>query len=192
MTVAASRLLRWALLTALALAPAVAGAAEPPQWLLGQWVLNNELTKTAQPEGKETRDGFDSFGRPTITIGGIPLPGTGGGMSGPVSSAPTRDPSILRCSEFSVEAVGNELLVTYVGIGSEKVKAGNDQGRKTKWNRSKLTSSYETTTRKVTQTYQLGKDGRVTVTVSLNPNQGSTVIDKRVFERPAPEAAPAG
>jgi hypothetical protein len=162
-------------------------AAGPPTWLLGRWQLDNELTHEAQPEGRE-RGSFSGLGRPTVTIGGLPVPGTGGGAS--AAGEPGPDPDVLRCAELEVATVGDELLFTFVGEGSEQLEAGNDQGRKTRWNRSRLTSSYETTSRKVTQIYEKRRDGALLVTVKLNPNQGPTVIEKRVFVRPPATPSP--
>lgn len=152
--------------------------------IIGNWLLNNELTSEAQPEGKETHrfGGIGGSVRPSISVGGIPLP-TGGGSQGEVSSAPTRDPKVLSCAELSIEHVGDDILLTYQGVGSESLTPGKVQGTRTRFSDRKLTSSYVTTTRKVSKTFELRSDDRLLVTVKLNPKQGSTVVHKRVFDR---------
>ncbi|MFP6815404.1 MAG: hypothetical protein VB948_07640 [Pseudomonadales bacterium] len=157
-------------------------AADSPG-LIGSWTLNNELTLEVQPEGKQTsRWGGNSSVRPTISVGGMPIP-TGGSSQGQYSSAPTRDPKVLSCAELGIEHVGDDVHLTYVGVGSETLTPGNVQGTRTSFSQRKLTSRYETTTRKVSKTFELRKDGRLLVTVKLNPKQGATVVHKRVFDR---------
>lgn len=158
-------------------------AAAESESLIGSWTLNNELTSEVQPEGKEThRLGGGNWVRPSISVGGIPLP-TGGGSQGEISSAPTRDPKVLSCAELDVEYVGEDILLTYQGVGSETLTPGNVQGTRTRFSVRKLTSRYETTSRKVSKTFELRDDGRLLVTVKLNPKQGATVVHKRVFDR---------
>jgi hypothetical protein len=166
------------------LAAALAGwsVADSPD-LMGSWILNNELTSEVQPKGKENhRFGGTNSVRPSISVGGIPLP-TGGGSQGEYSSAPSRDPKVLRCNELGIERVGDDVHLTYQGVGSETLTPGNIQGTRTRLSLRKLTSSYSTTTRKVSKTFELRDDGRLLVTVKLNPKQGATLVHKRVFDR---------
>ena len=160
----------------------VCSAAADSPGLIGSWTLNNELTKEAQPEGKETHRFGGGSVRPSISVGGIPLP-TGSGAQGEYSSAPNRDPKVLSCAELSIERVGDDILLTYQGVGSETLSPGNVQGTRTSYSRRKLTSRYATTTRKVSKTFELRSDDRLLVTVKLNPSQGATVVHKRVFDR---------
>ncbi len=151
--------------------------------LIGSWTLNDELTREVQPTAKDThRFGGTGSVRPSISVGGIPFP-TGGGSQGEYSRAPTRDPKVLSCAELGIEHVGDGIRLTYVGVGSETLTPGNVQGTRTRFSQRKLTSRYETTTRKVSKTFELRDDGRLLVTVRLNPKQGATVIHKRVFDR---------
>ena len=55
--------------------------------------------------------------------------------------------------------------------------------RKKKWSSRKLSSSYVSTSRKVSMTYEIRKDDRLLVSVKLNPKKGPTREFKRVFER---------
>ncbi len=170
------------LLSVVAALLAAWGAADPPA-LIGTWVLNNDLTSEVQPNGKQTRrfEGLSGV-HPTITVGGIPLPSTGTEQP-EYSTGPTKDPEVLACTELSIETMGDDVLLTYHGVGSETLTPGNVQGTRTKLTKRKLTSRYETTTRKVSKTFELRDDGRLLVTVSLNPNQGPTIVHKRVFDR---------
>ena len=160
----------------------IATAAADSPGLIGSWTLNNELTSEVQPEGKETQRFGNSSVRPTISVGGMPIP-TGGSSQGEYSSAPTRDPKVLSCAELGIEHVGDDIHLTYVGVGSETLTPGNVQGTRTSLSHRKLSSRYETTTRKVSKIFELRNDGRLLVTVKLNPKQGATVVHKRVFDR---------
>jgi len=158
-------------------------SGEPPSELYGPWVLNSELTREAQPEGKASGGGTGGFGRPQVTVGGLPVPGPGSGGT-PAISGNARDPGVLRCGRLEIEPVGEEVRLNYVGVDTEQLRAGDDQGRVTRWTRASLYSVYETTQRRVSQDFELRDDGRLLVTVKVNPNQGPTVTTKRVFERP--------
>jgi hypothetical protein len=120
----------------------------------------------------------------SVSVGGISLPGSSGSAQpGPGGTA--KDPEVLRCREMQISSEGEDLLFNFVGVGKERVKRGNNQGRVSKWNRSKLTSRYETTSRKVERIYQLQEDGTVMVTVKIKPRKAARIIQKRVFQRPA-------
>jgi hypothetical protein len=166
----------------LAILAAGSATAESPG-LIGNWTLNDELTAEIQPLGKEThRLGSNSSIKPSISVGGMPFP-TGSSSQGEVSSAPTQQPKVLSCAELSMEQVGDDIHLSYLGVGSETLSPGNVQGTRTRISTHKLTSRYETTSRKVSKTFELRDDGRLLVTVKLNPKQGATVVHKRVFDR---------
>lgn len=167
-------LVLWMPLTA-----AAAGESE----LFGHWVLNQELTSEEQPDGPEQRRLFNNLPQASVSVGGMPLPGTGGGSGLPQVPGSSRDPAVLRCSELTIEPLGDDLHVTWVQVDSATIERGDDQGLVSRWSKRKLTSHYETTSRKVRQTYEVRRDGTLLVTVKLNPNQGAAVIHKRVFER---------
>ena len=164
-------------------------AADPPAWLLGDWVLNNELTAAAQVK-KKSGNGFGNFSS-SVSVGGVPLPGgSSGAQQGPGGTA--KDPDVLRCREMSITTQDEDLLFEFTGVGKELMKPGNNQGRVTKWNRRKLTSKYETTSRKVQRIFESGDDGTLVVTVKIKPKQAASNIQKRIFERPvASDSAPA-
>jgi hypothetical protein len=161
---------------------AVGAAAAPPEWLLGDWVLNSQRTHELQP--KQSGGGNGGFGSPSISVGGVGIPLPGQASQTPVGSA--RDPRVLRCEAMTVNTEGDNVHFVYLGAGEEIMKPGNDQGRKTSWNRSKLTQRYSTTSRTVTKTYRLEEDGSLEVKVKLAPKGAKSVTHIRVFERPTP------
>lgn len=171
-----------ALLTGAATITAAAAAGET---ILGHWVLSPELTHAEQPDGPVQKKGwFSNAPRTTVTVGGVPLPGTGGDSGLPAISGSPRDPEVLRCPELTIEAAGEDQLeLDYQGVGTQTLERGDDQGLVSRWNDRRLTTRYETTSRKVSQKFELRRDGRLLVTVRLDPNQGATTIHKRVFER---------
>ena len=172
-----------ALLLTLYAACAISADPAAPEWLLGDWVLNSEKTHSLQP--KQTDGGGDiGFGSPSISVGGvgIPLPGGSGTGSTPGGA---RDPRVLRCDAMTVTTADRDLHFTYRGSGEEQMKPGNDQGRKTSWNRKKLTQKYTTSSRSVSKTYQLDGDGALVVRVKINPKGSKSATHVRVFERPS-------
>jgi hypothetical protein len=167
------------------LTPAV-NAAQPPEWLLGNWILNSERTHELQPE--QSSGGGSGFGSPSISVGGVFIPLPGGSQP---STGGARDPNVLRCASMTVAMQGPDVHFSYTDAGEEVMKAGNDQGRKSSWNTSKLTQKYTTTSRSVTKTYQLQSDGLLVVKVKINPKGSKSVTHVRVFQRPeslTPEA----
>ena len=155
-------------------------AAEPPEWLLGDWILNSELTHELQPEQRD--GGTGGFGSSSIVIGGVGVPLPGGSGTAPAGSA--RDPRVLRCDAMTVSMVDGKVHFLYQGSGEETMKPGNDQGRKTSWNSTKLTQKYSTTSRTVTKTYRLDDNGRLEIRVKLAPKGSKNATHVRVFERP--------
>lgn len=161
--------------------PAGAGAAE--SGLAGRWALNRELTLAEQPDGPEQRAVFDNLPRTGVSVGGVPLPGPGNAPLPRAAGSP-RNPTVLETTWLSIEPLDDDRIrLGYDGGRSEELSRGNDQGLVSRWSARKLTSRYETTRRKVKQEYELRRDGRLLVTVRLNPNRGPSVVHKRVFDR---------
>lgn len=166
-----------------------AAAADPPA-LSGHWVISAELTRAAQPDGPQQKNGlFERMPRASVSVGGMPLPGSAGAVLPSAPGSP-QDPRILRCHEMLIDAGDETLRIDCGEAGSEVLQRGNDQGLVSRWSNRKLTSRYETSSRKVSQTYQVRRDGTLLVTVKLDPNDSAAVVHKRVFQR-AP-AGPAG
>ena len=178
---------RWLLAALLLAASSAALAKGEPTDLLGDWVLNSELTHELQPE--QSGGGGGGFGSPTISIGGVgvPLPG---GSSSAAGSGTARDPRVLRCDAMTVSMAAENVHFVYNGSGEETMKPGNDHGRKTSWSRTRLTQNYSTNVRKVKKTYELDDEGRLIVKVKINPKGAKSATHVRVFERPI--AADAG
>jgi hypothetical protein len=179
-------LLRWLLAAAVLAAPAAVQAKGEPTELLGEWVLNSELTHELQPE--QSGGGGGGFGTPTISIGGVgvPLPR---GSSNAGGSGGARDPRVLRCNAMTVTMSEEDVHFAYQGAGEETMVSGNDHGRKTSWSRDRLTQKYNTNVRSVRKSYELDDEGRLIVKVKINPKGSKSATHVRVFERPA--AVPA-
>lgn len=176
--------LRSAALLLLLATTTTAAASELP----GRWVLSPELTHEAQPDGPQQKSGvFEKLPNASVSVGGMPIPGTG---TAALPSAPgnARDPRVLRASTLAIEDHDDTLRIDYGESGSETLKRGNDQGLVSRWSRRKLTTRYETSSRKVSQSYEVRRDGTLLVTVKLNPNDSAAVVHRRVFQRPDPEA----
>ena len=156
-------------------------AADPPTWLLGDWVLNSEKTHELQPKQSSGVDS-GSFGMPSISVGGVGIPLPGG--SSAAGSGGGRDPRVLRCEAMNVAMEGEKVHFSYHGVGEESMQPGNDQGRKTSWRGTRLTQKYTTTSRSVSKTYQLDDDGMLLVRVKINPKGSKSATHIRVFERP--------
>ena len=157
--------------------------------LSGHWVVSPELTREAQPDGPQQKSGmFEKLPNATISVGGMPIPGTG---SAALPSAPgtARDPRVLRAGSLTIEELDDSLHLNFGESGSETLKRGNDQGLVSRWSRRKLTTRYETSSRKVSQSYEVRRDGTLLVTVKLNPRDSAAVVHRRVFQRPAPDTA---
>ena len=154
--------------------------------IAGRWQLNDALTREANPPEKRSNSTFGGFGAPTLVVGGmpVPIPGTGGSQPGIGGSSP--DPAVLRAIELAIQPAGDRITLEYVGAATETLGRGNVQGQKSSWDERMLKTSYETTTRKVSQVYEVDADGRLRVEVKLNPNQGRTQKHYRVFDRVTP------
>jgi hypothetical protein len=169
------------LLVALALL-AMSGTATA-DGLAGHWRLNDALTRELQPAQKAASGSTSGFGQPVVVVGGMPVPLPGTSAPQPGLGGPSPDPMVMRCAELTVTPAGEELLLEFHGVGSERLRRGNVQGLKSRWNDRKLTTRYATTTRTVSQTWEVNRDGRLVVTVKLNPDHGKTQTHKRVFDR---------
>ncbi len=172
-----------------ALIIASGAASADPGDLSGHWVVSPELTREAQPDGPQQKNGmFEKLPNATISVGGMPIPGTG---SAALPSVPgnARDPRVLRASTLDIEELQDSLRIDFGESGSETLKRGNDQGLISRWSRRKLTTRYETSSRKVSQSYEVRRDGTLLVTVKLNPRDSAAVVHRRVFQRAAPASA---
>jgi hypothetical protein len=157
--------------------PGAGARADTP--LTGRWILNDALSAEAQPKPSK-RSSTARGPQASVSVGGMPLPRSGDGL--PTIAGNPQDPKVLRCTELTIAPAGDELRLEFAGVGSESLKRGNDQGLVSRWSARKLTTGYETTSRRVSQVYQVRRDGRLLVTVTLRPNQGTRTVYKRVFD----------
>ncbi len=151
--------------------------------LVGAWTLNVERTEAVQPDNSTSHwwEGLGGNFSTSVSVGGIPVP-TGSAGPEPQIGSPG-PPQMLRCQALTIEHVDDSLLLTYQGVGSEILKPGAYRGMRSEWSRRKLTSSYESTTRKVKRSLEVDKDGRLLMSVTINPRKGKTLRYKRVFDR---------
>lgn len=159
------------------LTPAFAAADDG---LTGRWALNAELTAEAQPKPSKRSQSSTRGPQVGVSVGGMPLPRSSAGL--PTVAGNPQDSKVLSCTELTIEREGDRLRLDYGGAGSETLQRGNDQGLVSRWSARKLTTGYETTSRRVSQVYQVRRDGRLEVTVTLRPNQGARTVYKRVFD----------
>jgi hypothetical protein len=164
----------------------LAGTAAAADGLAGHWRLNESLTREVQPETKGSASTASGLPQPMIVVGGMPLPVPGTAAPRPGLGGASPDPMVVRSTELTVTPVGDELALEFTGVGGDRLRRGNNQGVVSRWNERKLTTHYRTTTRKVSQTWEVRRDGRLLVTVKLNPDHGKTQTYKRVFDRVPP------
>ena len=90
---------------------------------------------------------------------------------------------MLRCQTLGIASSSEGLLLTYHGVGAETLRPGAYRGMRSRWSGKKLTSNYESISRKVKRTLEVQKDGRLLMSVAINPRKGKTRRFKRVFDR---------
>lgn len=169
------------------LAFAIPAVAEDDPAFVGQWVLNAELSEEKQPKKKS---GGGSGFRPSVSIGGIYVPVPGGGDSG--GGTPIKTPDAVYAKQITIARLdAKTVVVKYHKLGVDTYVAGNVQGTKTRWSDDKLTSSYKATSASVNESFEVEDDGRLHITIKVNPKSGSTRTFKRVFERAADRAEAA-
>ena len=162
-------------------APGVAGAEESA--LLGTWTVNIQRSQEIQPDNANVRwwEGLEGNFSTHVVVGGVGVP-VGGGAK-PEGDAGIPNPEMLRCQSFSIETNEHGLLLTYHGVGEEKIRPGAWRGLHSAWSARTLTSNYESTTRKVNRTLEIQRDGSLLMSVTINPRKGKTRRFKRVFDR---------
>ena len=118
----------------------------------------------------------------SVSVGGVsvPLPGGGSSESGGVK---LKDPDILFCQELEIALDGEVVVLSYLGLGEEKMRPGKHQGKKVRWTGKKLSERYKTSSRSVEKTFELVGPDEMQVTVRLNPKHGDTRIYTKIFNR---------
>ena len=90
---------------------------------------------------------------------------------------------------MSIQEIDDVVLVNYGASASAEFVPGKHRGRTTRWTHKKLSQTYSTLSRRVSQTYQLERDGDLLVTVKIDPKEGRSRVYKRVFDRVLPDGA---
>ncbi len=178
------------MLTAALIAAAGTAMAGKPAAIDGHWRLDNDATVAVQPE--DARKSSFGFGRvkPTITVGGVPIPLPGDSATQDLGQP--KDPEELHCQVLTIATTDKSVELTYDGDASSRWRDGEFRGMTTRWSRSRLTNRYQTMSRKVSKRFELRSDGMLEVTIVIKPKSGKKVTYKRVFQRfdPASEIAP--
>ena len=102
---------------------------------------------------------------------------------------PSKDPAVMRCNVMSIETDGDRIKLTYDEDGRETIRKGHYRGRDTKVKKKEFQQKYKTPDRKVTKTWSVRDDGRLLVSVKLNPTRDRARTFNRVFDRVDPSAA---
>ena len=155
----------------------------------GHWKINHAETDKVTPKTKEGSGVQGNLGRfkPTIDIGlGLPLPKKIGGR--PYSSLAPQDPKVLGCTTMQLQQQGKKVNVLYDSLDKETLVKGDYRGRKTKISSRQIQQNYKTGDRKVTKTWAIRDDGRLLVTVKLNPKKDKARTFLRVFDRVSADA----
>lgn len=152
--------------------------------LAGTWTVNVQLSQAAQPDNANARwyEGLSGNFSTSVSVGGIPVP-VGGNNPTPEGTGGIPNPDMLRCQSFTIEITGDDMFLTYAEVGKEHLRQGHYRGRRNKWTNTNLSTNYESTSRKVTRTLEVQKDGRLMMSVKINPKKGKTRRFVRIFDR---------
>ena len=157
----------------------------------GHWEVNYEETDKVT-ETYEEGSGIgkrNPFGNASVNVGGLPLPSLGGRIP-PQSNMPSKDPAVMRTNTMSISTEGNKIELTYDEDRGETIRKGHYRGRDTTLKKREFKQKYKTPDRRVTKTWTLREDGRLLVSVKLNPTKDRARTFNRVFDRVAEPATP--
>lgn len=149
---------------------------------VGHWKINYEETdkvaiKYEDGSGMQGR----TLGKVNVSIMGLPLPKRM--RQSPMSSLSPKDPDVLRCTTMDIHQANNKLKFEYDAKIYETLVQGNYRGRNTSWSKKKIEQKYKTTERTIKKTWTLRPDGRLLVSVKVNPRKEKARTFNRVFER---------
>ena len=149
-------------------------AATKPS-MVGSWTLDPARSIDKIPSaGKRSSTGVH------VGVYGMPVP-TPGGAQGPSLGTP-RDPDVMQAGEFSIDEIDGVVHLRFVGREVE-LTPGEIQGVKTKWSGDRLSTSYQTTRRTVSQDYRLTGADELTVVVKIDPKDEKARTYTRIFTR---------
>ena len=167
-----------------------AGQAAAQAPFEGYWVLNYEETDKVAIK-YEDGSGVGKKGLPvdvSVDLGlGLPLPRRF--RQAPMSNLSPKDPLVLRSQSMEITDSGKRIKLLYDHQQDETLVTGDYRGRQTSKSKKRIQQKYKTPDRKVTKTWEMRDDGRMLVTVKLNPRGDKARTYKRVFERAEKPAA---
>ena len=148
----------------------------------GQWEINSEATEALREPYKDNSNRKRSRFRSQMSVGGIPMPRSGGQRA--MSQLTAQNPMVLRCSEMIISLKSSDQIhISYTGLGEEILYKGEYRGRKTKWSPKTIKQSYKTTERRVIKTWSLNNKGQLLVKVNIKPNGSKKIVTRIVFDR---------
>ena len=148
----------------------------------GQWEINSEATEALREPYKDNSNRKRSRFRSQMSVGGIPMPRSGGQRA--MSQLTAQNPMVLRCSEMIISLKSSDQIhISYAGLGDEILRKGEYRGRKTKWSAKAIKQTYKTTERRVTKTWSFNKQGQLLVEVKIKPNESKQFVTRVVFDR---------
>ncbi|MBV1905114.1 MAG: hypothetical protein KUG75_03485 [Pseudomonadales bacterium] len=170
---------------------AFAKSDKTPVGLAGEWVLDEHKTRQIQPAAKKSSI-FSKFRTSTnVSVGGIPLPKSSTAKV-PDSRGKSKDPDVLFCKGMAISVEEETIRIDYDGLGAKTYVIGHYRGRRTSYNKKQMKTWYESTSRKVSQTYNMDGRDKMIVTITLAPNSGPKNIVKKAFTRKTTEKASSG
>jgi hypothetical protein len=147
----------------------------------GDWRINLEETDKVAIKYKDGSGMKGSNFKPTISVMGLPLPSSR--RQGPMSSLRAKDPQVLTCTDMRIAIEDERVALIYDSSGDETLKKGSYRGRTSKWSRKKIEQKYKTSERSVRKTWTMRADGRLMVSVKINPRGDKARTYNRVFDR---------
>jgi hypothetical protein len=159
--------------------------AVQPSWASpfdGQWRINLQETDKLTVQFKEGSGGLKGAGITTsVTIGGLPLPSRY--RQSAMSDLAPKDPEVLLCTDMQITVKDKQVALQYDNTKAEVLRKGDYRGRTSKWSKKKIEQRYKTPERSVRKTWQVRDDGRLLVSVKINPRGDKARTYNRVFDR---------
>ena len=152
--------------------------------LPGVWVLNVDESKNIQPVERSGSLFSKVKGSTNVSVLGFPLPKSSRKV--PETKGKASDPDVVFCTGMHFVEDDKSVRIDYDGLGAKTFYIGKVRGRKTSYSGKRLQTSYESTSRRVSQKYTMDGSNRMIVTVTINPNSGSKRVIKKVFDRSQP------
>jgi len=153
--------------------------AESP--FAGNWRINLEETDKVAVKFKEGSGMMGNKLRTTGSVMGLPLPSRY--KQSAMSSLPAKDPQVLTCTDMGIELSTDRIALRYDRDGKETLRKGEYRGRKSSWSKTKIEQKYKTPERRVRKTWSVRDDGRLFVSVKINPTNDRARTYNRVFDR---------